>query len=363
MFQTSKYGGQVDTFTMQLGRLAMATRTFSGIQPTGALHLGNYLGAVKRWVEQVGEQQEKMVRDRNMFCVVDQHAITLPQDPSVLRDNIRTMTASLLACGLDPERCILFQQSTVPAHSELCWVLATLCSVPRLGQLTQYKEKAARLKEIPLGLFIYPVLQAADILLYQATSVPVGEDNLQNLQIAQHLAHKFNRTFCPPTIPLFPRPEAILPDNSAARLRSLRSPEHKMSKSDPDPLACIFLSDMPDQLARKVKASVTDTTKELYYDPVTRPGVSNLITIHSQMTGQSPQEVSQYLQENSVNKVQFKAMVTDTLVTHLTPIREEMDRLLADQQYMDSVLTEGRDKARDLAGETMGKVRELIGWR
>jgi len=348
---------------MQLSRVVMAARTFSGIQPTGALHLGNYLGAVKRWVEQVGEQQGVVNRDSNMFCVVDQHAITMPQDPSTLRNNIRVMTASLLACGLDPERCVLFQQSTVPAHSELCWVLATLCTVPRLGQLTQYKEKAARLKEIPLGLFIYPVLQAADILLYRASSVPVGEDNIQNLQIAQHLAHKFNSTFCLPTTPLFPRPEAILPDNTAARLRSLRSPEHKMSKSDQDPQACIFLSDTPDQLVKKVKSSVTDTTRELYYDPVTRPGVSNLITIHSQMTGQTPEEVSQYLQQNSVNKVQFKAMVSDSLITHLTPIREEMDRLLADQHYMDTVLADGRDMASDLAGKTMGKVRELIGWR
>jgi len=348
---------------MQLSKVVRSSRTFSGIQPTGALHLGNYLGAVKRWVEQVSGQEEEVARDRNMFCVVDQHAITMPQDPSTLRTNIRTMTASLLACGLDPGRCVLFQQSSVPAHSELCWVLATLCSVPRLGQLTQYKEKAARLKEIPLGLFIYPVLQAADILLYKASAVPVGEDNIQNLQIAQHLAHKFNRSFCPPTTPLFPRPEAILPDNTAARLRSLRSPEHKMSKSDPDPLSCIFLSDTPDVLAKKVKTSVTDTIKELYYDPVTRPGVSNLITIHSQMTGQSPEEVSRHLQENGVNKVQLKAMVTDSLVSHLTPIREEMERLLADQQYMDSVLADGRDVARDLAGETMGQVRQLIGWR
>lgn len=153
-----------------------------------------------------------------------------------------------------------------------------------------------------MGLFIYPVLQAADILLYKASSVPVGEDNLQNLQIAQHLAHKFNRTFCPPTTPLFPRPEAILPDNTAARLRSLRSPEHKMSKSDPDPLACIFLSDTPDVLVKKVKASVTDTTKELYYDPVTRPGVSNLITIHSLMTGQSPEEVSRHFRRTVLTR-------------------------------------------------------------
>jgi len=348
---------------MHITRLALASRTFSGIQPTGALHLGNYLGAVRRWVEQVGDKEKNVARNNNMFCVVDQHAITIPQDPAILRENIRVMTASLLACGLDPKSCVLFQQSTVPAHSELCWVLATLCSVPRLGQLTQYKEKAARLKEIPLGLFIYPVLQAADILLYRAASVPVGEDNLQNLQIAQYLAHKFNRTFCPPSLPLFPRPEPVLPDTTAARLRSLRSPEHKMSKSDPDPLSCIFLSDTQDLIVKKVKSSVTDTIKELYYDPVARPGVSNLVTIHSQLTGQTVEEVSHYLQHNNINKVQLKTMVSDSLVTSLTPIREEMLRLLDDQHYIDTVLAEGRDLAKELADDTMGRVRELIGWR
>ena len=217
-------------------------RTFSGIQPTGSLHLGNYLGAVRGWVRGLGQ-----AREDNIFCVVDMHAITLPQDPQVLRSNIRLMAASLLACGLAPHKCLLFQQSTVAEHAELCWVLASLATVPRLGGLSQYKEKAANLKEVPLGLFIYPVLQAADILLYKATHVPVGEDNLQNLQVARDLSHKFNRQFCS-SRPFLPLPEAVLPDTTAARLRSLRRPEKKMSKSDGDRRSCIFLTDTPDQV-------------------------------------------------------------------------------------------------------------------
>ena len=270
-------------------------RTFSGIQPTGVLHLGNYLGAVKGWVNGLEEGEKK--RDSQIFCVVDMHAITLPQNPQVLRTNVRTMTASLLACGLSPSKCILFQQSTVPEHAELCWVLACLASVPRLGTLTQYKEKAAKLREVPLGLFIYPVLQAADILLYKATRVPVGEDNLQNLQVARDLRQKFNRHFYQ-SKSFFPQPEPILPDSTAARLRSLRNPEKKMSKSDPDTKSCIYLTDSPDVIAGKVKACVTDSTKELTLCPETRPGVANLMVILSELRGTTPEQVDGWKAEN-----------------------------------------------------------------
>jgi len=345
---------------MHISRCALAVRTFSGIQPTGSLHLGNYLGAVNRWVKQVKNNEHS--RDDILFCVVDQHAITLPQPPNILRENIRVMAASLLACGIDPKKCILFQQSTVSAHSELCWILGTLCTVPRLGQLTQYKEKAAKLKEIPLGLFLYPVLQAADILLYRATAVPVGEDNIQNLQIAQHLGHKFNTTFCPRSKPLFPRPEAVLSEDTSARLRSLRSPDHKMSKSDPDSLSCIYLSDTDDDIRKKIKTSVTDSIKDVYYDPVKRPGVSNLVIIQSQLTESTPEKFSEFLVDNNVNKVQLKEIVTSTLIEKITPIREEMDRLLKDPEYLDLVLTDGKERAQSLADETLDNVKRLIGF-
>merc|ERR1712242_459175 len=196
-------------------------------------------------------------------------------------------------------------------------------SVSRLEHLSQYKDKSAKLKEVPLGLFIYPVLQAADVLLYKASDIPVGEDNLQNLHVAQYLANKFNNQFCPKNKPLFPRPEAILPDSSCARLRSLRSPDKKMSKSDADHLSCIYISDSPDVIKKKIMSSVTDSIKEVYYDPENRVGVSNLITIFSQLSGETPEKTSQNLQAKNYNKVQMKKLLTELLVEKLAPIQSE----------------------------------------
>ena len=233
----------------------------------------------------------------------------------------------------------------------------------RLEHLTQYKDKSARLKEVPLGLFIYPVLQSADVLLYKASDIPVGEDNLQNLHVAQYLAQKFNTQFCPSNKPLFPRPEAILPDSSCARLRSLRNPEKKMSKSDPDTLSCIYISDSPDVIEKKIKSSVTDAIKEVYYDPDNRLGVSNLITIFSELSGETPEEISKILQTKNCNKVQMKKMLTELLIEKLKPIQSELTRLLADNQYIDNVVSEGRDRASDIAANTMTEVRSLVGLR
>jgi len=330
-------------------------RTFSGIQPTGTLHLGNYLGAVKRW----GDELASGGSDRNnkIFCVVDLHAITLFQDPNDLRTGIREMTASLLACGLDPKKCILFQQSTVKEHTELAWILGTLCTVPRLGQLTSYKEKIETLREAPLGLFLYPVLQSADILLYKATHIPVGEDNIQNIQIAQHLCHRFNNAFGD----YFPKPQAVLPDNNTARLRSLRNPDKKMSKSDPDSKSKIYINDTPDMIREKVKKCVTDSTKEITYDPEKRPGVANLILIYSAMTNQTPIQVVELIQKNNINKVMLKEMVTAALIEHLTPIRQEMDRLLTDSGYLNGILDEGRASAQLIAQQTLKDVKEKVG--
>ena len=273
------------------------------------------------------------------------------------------MTASLLACGLDTDNCILFQQSTVQQHSELCWILGTLCSLSRLEHLTQYKDKAAKLKEIPLGLFIYPVLQAADILLYKASNIPVGEDNLQNLYVAQYLAHKFNTQFCPKNKPLFPKPEALLADSSCARLRSLRNPDKKMSKSDADQMSCIYISDSPDVIQKKIKSSVTDSIKEVYYDPENRMGVANLISIYSEFSDQTPEQISEYLQNNNFNKVQLKQSLADLLVEKLGPIQSELDRIMKDKHYIDKVIEDGRVKAETIAAETMSQVRPLVGLR
>lgn len=329
-------------------------RTFSGIQPTGTLHLGNYLGAVKRWSEQLSVEN----RMNKFYCIVDLHAITMPQPPEKLRAGILEMTASLIACGLSPEKCVLFQQSTVKEHTELCWILGTLCTMSRLYHLTQYKDKAEKLQETPLGLFLYPVLQSADILLYKAADVPVGEDNLQNIQIAKYLCSRFNSTYGD----FFPYPNAILPDDNTARVRSLRNPLKKMSKSDLDQRACIFINDSPDQLRDKVKRSVTDSMKEITYDPENRPGVANLILIYSSLTNLSVEEVQQHIYKDNINKVMLKDMVTTALVDHLTPIREEMDRLLADRGYLDTVLDQGRSSAHMIAQQTLIDVKRLVGF-
>jgi len=208
---------------------------------------------------------------------------------------------------------------------------------------------------MPLGLFLYPILQSADILLYKATEVPVGEDNLQNIQIAQHLAAKFNSTFRP----FFPKPRAVLASDNTARLRSLRNPDKKMSKSDPDPSSCIFINDPPDTLVEKVKKSVTDSIREVHYDPINRPGVANLILIQASLTGQSVEEVAQLV--SSLNKVQLKELVAATLLTHLAPIRAEMQRILDDSAYLDSILEEGERCASELAEQTLVEVKKIVG--
>ncbi|XP_065079430.1 tryptophan--tRNA ligase, mitochondrial isoform X2 [Ochlerotatus camptorhynchus] len=289
-------------------------KIFSGVQPTGALHIGNYLGAIKRWVD-LQDAGENVT-----YCIVDLHSITLPQDPQVLRHNSLQMAATLLACGIDPSRATLFLQSGVPQHAELSWILGCMTTMARLTHLPQYKDKSAKLKEIPLGLYIYPVLQAADIMLYKATHVPVGEDQIQHLQMAQSLARAFNNRFGT----TFPSCEPIISDDTSCRLKSLRDPTKKMSKSDPDPKACIMLTDNGKEIVEKIKKSVTDFTSEVTFEPETRPGVANLITIHSLASGKTPQQICQ--EAKGLNTGQYKQHVADALVEHLNPIRVRIER-------------------------------------
>lgn len=254
----------------------------SGIQPTGVVHLGNYLGAIQRWcdIQNTGENVS--------YFLADLHSITLPQDPTELRHNILQMTATLLACGIDPHKSTLFLQSSVKQHTELGWIFSCLTTMARLAHLPQYKEKSAKVKEIPLGLFVYPVLQAADILMYKATHVPVGEDQVQQLQLAQHLANVFNFRFGE----TFPICHGVIADDPSSRIKSLRDPTKKMSKSDADPKSRIMLTDTPDQLLEKVKKALTDFKSAVTYDPIERPGVANLLIIHSLMSnGRSVQEL------------------------------------------------------------------------
>ncbi|KAK2576137.1 hypothetical protein KPH14_007466 [Odynerus spinipes] len=325
-------------------------RIFSGIQPTGNIHLGNYLGAIKKWIQL--QHSEKIV----LWSIVDMHSITLPHDPATLKENILQVTATLLACGIDPEKSILFQQSNVSMHAELCWILGCITTMARLGHLPQFKEKSEKLKNIPLGLYIYPVLQAADILLYRATDVPVGQDQAQHIQLAQDLAYSFNKKFGD----TFPVPRSLICDDASQRIKSLRDPLKKMSKSDKDHKSRLDLMDKPDILLEKIKKAVTDCISEITYEPETRPGVSNLIAIHSLLTGKSPEEICSDAQGLDTGK--YKLVLADVVIEKLKPIQEEMSRLLKEQLYLEEVLKVGSCKATELAIDCYSDVRDKIGF-
>ena len=337
---------------------ATKSRTFSGIQPTGTIHLGNYFGAVQQWVQNVQKVSEED-KNQQIFSVVDLHAITLPQDPKQLKNNILGMTASLIGCGLDPEKAIIFQQSHVPHHTQLCWLLGCLCTVPMLQRLSQYKDKSQGLKEIPLGLFTYPVLQAADILLYKATHVPVGEDNLQNVEIARKIARKFNSKFKQEVFPL-PSP-VLVTEESSRRIRSLRNPENNMSKSDSDPKSCVYILDHPDEIRLKIKRAVTDTISAVTFDPVQRPGVSNLVCIHSRITGKDTETICAEAQ--GLDTGQYKLVLADVVVEHFAPIRSQTNYLMEHKDHLEAVLKKGADRAKAIADETLQQSYSAVGLR
>uniref|UniRef100_A0A4W4F498 Tryptophan--tRNA ligase, mitochondrial n=2 Tax=Electrophorus electricus TaxID=8005 RepID=A0A4W4F498_ELEEL len=323
-------------------------RVFSGIQPTGVPHLGNYLGALESWVTLQDEYSSVL------YSIVDLHSITQPQDPQLLRDNILDMAASLLACGIDPARAVLFQQSVVQEHAELCWILGCLTSLPRLRHLPQWKMKSKQKSEGSVGLYTYPVLQAADILLYKSTHVPVGEDQVQHLELAQNLARVFNTRYGP----VFPQPRALL--SSTQKVKSLRDPSSKMSKSDPQTLATIFLTDTPDDIVLKIRRAVTDFTSEVTFDPENRPGVANLVSLHAAVTGCTVDEVVGL--SVGLDTGEYKGVVAEAVVERLRPIRTEIQRLRADRAYLHSVLEQGAETARCLATMVMEEVRKRVGF-
>uniref|UniRef100_W8BN81 Tryptophan--tRNA ligase, mitochondrial n=1 Tax=Ceratitis capitata TaxID=7213 RepID=W8BN81_CERCA len=324
-------------------------KVFSGIQPTGALHLGNYLGAVQNWTRLQNAQEDVS------FCIVDMHSLTVPQDPVTLRENIFQMAAAMLACGIDPDKSTLFVQSAVKEHAELSWILGCMTTMARLGHLPQYKEKTRAVKEIPLGLFVYPVLQAADIMLYKATHVPVGEDQIQHIQLTQHLARTFNGKYGN----TFPICHAVLSDKNAARIRSLRDPSKKMSKSDVDPKAVINLTDDADVIIEKVKKAVTDFCSDVHYNAETRQGVSNLITIHSLLSGKSIQQICD--EAKSIDTGKYKMRVAEEIVEHLRPIRNKINQQLLRRNELVYLLEMGAEKARETAAVTLAEVKQKLG--
>ncbi|RWS14966.1 hypothetical protein B4U79_12471, partial [Dinothrombium tinctorium] len=325
---------------------------FSGIQPTGSIHLGNYFGAIRQWVDLQNDESKCCI-----FSVADLHSITMRTEPEQLKSNIKLVTATLLASGLDPEKCILFQQSSVSQHTLFSWILGCFSTMAELRHLPHFKEKSATLKTVPLGLYVYPVLQTADILLYKANEVPIGEDNMPHLAFAQHLCNKFNNIF-KETFPV-PMPVTIEPA-FAARIKSLRNPTKKMSKSEPDSKSRIDLTDEPDIITEKIKKALTDFNSTVTFDPVNRPGVSNLIIIHSLLT-QTPVEK---ICENSRNltTAQYKLILADVIIEHFKPIRRKMAELLDDQIYLNTVLNEGAIKASVIAERTIREVKEAMGF-
>lgn len=282
------------------------------------------------------------------------HSITLPQDPKKLRENTLMMTATLVACGVDFKKSILFQQSKVSMHAELCWILGSITTMARLAHLPQFKEKSESLKNIPLGLYIYPILQAADILLYKATHVPVGQDQAQHIQLAQDLAHIFNKKFGQ----TFPIPHTLISDGPSQRIKSLREPTKKMSKSHTDPKSRLDILDEPDVLLSKLKKAITDFTSEVTYEPETRPAIANLIDIHSLFTGKTPDKICE--EATGLNTGQYKLVLADVVIESLTPIREDILKLMKEPAYLDEILREGTERATELGMNCWMEVTDKV---
>jgi len=322
---------------------------FSGIQPSGDLTLGSYLGAIKNWVELADQYN-------CYYCIVDMHAITARQNPADLRRRTLEQLAQYIAAGLDPEKNTIFIQSHVPAHAELAWVLNCYTMFGELSRMTQFKDKSAKNADnINAGLFTYPVLMAADILLYQANLVPVGDDQKQHVEITRDIAQRFNGVYGD----VFTLPEVYNP-KVGARIMSLTSPENKMSKSDKDPGGCIYLMQKPEDILRCFKRAVTDSETSVRYAPQEKPGVSNLIQIYSAVTGKSFREIEDTFVGRGYGD--FKSAVGEAVVERLRPIREEAERISADKAYLESVYKAGAERAAYVAGKTLRKVYKKLGF-
>jgi tryptophanyl-tRNA synthetase len=341
--------------------MAFKQRVFSGVQPTGNLHLGNYLGAIKKFVE-------LQVHYDCIYCVVDLHAITVWQDPKELPNTIREVTAAFLAAGIDPKKNIVFNQSQVSEHAELAWVLNCVARLGWLNRMTQFKEKAGKDREnASVGLYAYPNLMAADILVYRATHVPVGEDQKQHLELARDIAQKFNNDFAESIRghgfgdAFFPLPEPII-QGPATRVMSLRDGTKKMSKSDPSDQSRINLTDDPDAIALKIRRAKTDPDP-LPHDEkalAARPEADNLVGIYAAMADISKADVLK--QFGGAQFSTFKPALSDLLVAKLGPITDAMRRLKSDPGHIDSVLADGSARARAIAAETMNAVKDIVGF-
>ncbi len=322
-------------------------RVFSGIKPTGDMHLGNYIGAVSRWVED---------QDRHdaLFCVVDLHALTVPWNPAELTARTREVATLLMAAGLDPDRCTLFVQSHVPEHSILTWLLNNLATYGELHRMTQFKDKSKGQESVSVGLFDYPVLMASDILLYDTDEVPVGDDQRQHVELTRDIAQRFNHRFGD----TFVVPKATFPP-AGARIMDLQNPTAKMSKSDVSPEGTVLVLDDPKVVAKKIKRAVTDSGSEARYDPETKPGVSNLLELHAALTGGTIAA-----SEREFAGLQYGALktaVAEVTVEALRPVRERYAELAADPAELDRLLAIGAEKARSMAAPVLERAYRHAG--
>jgi len=326
------------------------TRVFSGIQPSGSLHIGNLLGAIQQWV---ATQDEK----ENFFCIVDMHAITTPQDPETLRTLTRDVAALYIASGLDPDQSTIFVQSHVPAHAECCWILNCVTPVGWLERMTQYKSKARQGESVSTGLLDYPVLQAADILLYDADEVPVGEDQKQHVELSRDIAQRFNHLYGP----TFVVPKVILP-MTGARIRALNDPSRKMSKSQAMERGhAVRLTDEPDEIQRTFRRAVTDTGREtVFSDSPEKAGVNNLLEIYELLTGNSRPEIEAHFEGQGY--AALKNEVAEVVIETLRPIRERYHELISDRAELDAILADGAQRARAVADPKIEVVKHKVGF-
>ena len=324
-------------------------RIFSGVQPTGNLHLGNYLGAIKNWVNMQDDFE-------CIYCIVDLHAITVAQDPTELTANTREVTAGLIAAGIDPERSIIFNQSRIAAHAELAWMLNCHTPLGWLNRMTQFKEKAGKKRDnAVLGLYAYPVLMAADILLYRATHVPVGEDQKQHLELSRDIAGVFNRSYGQE---YFPLPEPLIL-GEATRVMSLRDGRAKMSKSELSENSRINLTDDADTIQRKIRRAKTDSEPGMSFDPENRPEAANLLCIYSTLADESVGAVTARFEGKGF--AEFKVELAELAAAKLEPIAAEMRRLMASTDFIDDILRKGTERAAGIAEPNLAKIKKIIG--
>lgn len=322
-------------------------RVFSGIKPSGDFHLGNYFGAIKQWVD----WQEKF---ENIFCVVDLHAITVPQNPKVLKSKIRELTAILLAAGVDSKKSPVFVQSDVPAHAELAWIMNCFIPMGWMKRMTQFKEKSKEMKEqVSVGLFDYPALMAADILLYQTDIVPVGEDQKQHVELCRDVARRFNSIYGK----TFKIPEAMVPE-TGARIMGLIDSKKKMAKSETTPGQAVYLLDSPEAIRKKIAVATTDSSRLIRFDRK-RPGIYNLLVIYELFIGMKRKEIEKRF--DGKGYAEFKKELAEIIIEKLRPFQARYRKLAAEPSYLESVLKEGASKIRPLAEKTLKAVKNKIG--